>query len=77
MKIEKTAENVITVSGSIGDALGGIFSMGAILFIYIFVLFLVVVVCILFLGLSILALPFLIVGSTGYGIYKLGQYILF
>ncbi len=77
LKIEKTAEDVITVSGSIGDTLGGIFSIGAILFVYIFALFLGTFVCLILIGLFIIALPFLIVGVIGYGIYKLGQYILF
>lgn len=74
MKIEKTAEDTITVRGSIGDIFGGILSMGIVLFAYLFTLFLVAVVCIILLGLFIIALPFLALWGIGYGFYKLGNW---
>lgn len=81
MKIEKTftedGGSKYKISGSIGELFGGILSCGLALITYLFALSLGIFVCFILLGLFILTLPFLIIGGIGYGIHKLGQYILF
>ncbi len=70
MKIEKTAPDTITVSGSIGDTAGGILSAGIILTGYFLGLLILVFIGLFVLVIIVLLSPLIILAGIGYGIYK-------